>query len=390
VVIPVETDPGEVAQVDFGYAGRLWDPDTGRLRKTWVFVLVLGYSRHMVARLVFDQRTETWLRLHVEAFAELGGVPRTLVPDNLKAAVIRAAFGVDGPTGLNRSYQELARHYGFAVDPTPRADPKKKGKVESGVKYVKRNILRGRDGEDVGLVRAQLARWVTEIAGQRTHGTTSLHPLELFEQHERSHLMPLPTVRFEPVVWKQAKIHRDSHFIFERRLYSVPWRLIGQSIWVRATPSTVMAYADDERVATHSRTGPRHRSTLDQHLPEHRVALRHRSREYWEQRAAKLGPEVAEYIREVFDADDVLSQLRRVQAIVTHLEGFPPHRAVAACRRARFFANYSYQGIRNILKRALDLQPLPGDGQVEMSWSSPPRFARDLHELAISGRGGEA
>jgi transposase len=92
VAIPVETEAGHIAQVDFGYVGELYDPDEGRLRKAYVFVLVLGYSRHMFVRLVFDQKVETWLMLHIEAFEELGGVPAVIVPDNLKAAVIRAAF----------------------------------------------------------------------------------------------------------------------------------------------------------------------------------------------------------------------------------------------------------------------------------------------------------
>jgi transposase len=110
VVIPVETAPGEVAQVDFGYVGPLFDPATQQVRKAWVFVLVLGYSRHLVCRLVFDQRIETWLQCHLDAFAELGGVPAVIVPDNLKAAVVRAAFGVAGTTTLNRCYREFARH----------------------------------------------------------------------------------------------------------------------------------------------------------------------------------------------------------------------------------------------------------------------------------------
>ena len=144
VAIKVETDPGQVAQVDFGYVGKLYDPSEGLLRKAWVFVMVLGFSRHMFARVVFDQRVETWLRLHIEAFTVIGGVVETVVPDNLKAAVIRAAFGLTDNPALNRSYRELARHYKFKVDPTPAYDPKKKGKVESGVKYVKNNFFKPR------------------------------------------------------------------------------------------------------------------------------------------------------------------------------------------------------------------------------------------------------
>lgn len=387
VAIPVETAPGEIAQVDFGYVGQLFDPATMTLRKAWCFVMVLGFSRHMVARIVFDQRVDTWLQLHVEAFAELGGVIETVVPDNLKAAVIRAAFAVDGTTELNRSYRELARHYGFKVDPTPPRAPSKKGKVEAGVKYVKRNFCTGRDRTDVTEVRAALGRWVREIAGMRTHGTTGERPLEVFEAIEKASLLPLPKLAFEPVVWKKATVHRDAHIVFERRLYSAPWRLIGSEVWVRATARTMVIYADDVRVATHDRRGPGYRTTKPEHLPDHRGDLRYRSREYWEKRAAAMGEPVGCFVRELFDSDDVLSQLRTVQAIVTHLETFPPERARSACARAAFFGSFGYATIKNILRRALDLEPLP-DLALPASAASndAPRFARKPAEWAARAK----
>lgn len=216
VAIPVDTEPGEVAQVDFGYAGQLWDATTGKPRKAWVFVMVLGHSRHQYAEVVFDQRTATWLELHQRAFAWFGGVPKVIVPDNLKAAVIRAAFGVSSLPELNRSYRELARHHGFRVDPTPPRAPKKKGKVESSVKYVKYNFLRGRQHQELGDLNRELLRWVQDIAGVRVHGTTGQRPLEVFTNEERSHLLPIPTKRYDAVVWKKARVHEDSHVHFER------------------------------------------------------------------------------------------------------------------------------------------------------------------------------
>lgn len=381
VAIPVETKAGEVAQVDFGYVGKLFDPIERVMRKAWVFVLVLGHSRHMVARLVFDQKVETWLQLHVEAFEELGGVPEVMVPDNLKAAVVRAAFGVGGATALNRSYRELAKHYGFKVDPAPIYQPKKKGKVESGVKYVKRNFFRGQDELDVAVLRERLARWVREIAGTREHGTTHRRPLEVFESEEKSALKALPARRFTPVVWKSATVHQDSHVEYGRRLYSVPWRLIGSTVWLQVTDSTVNVFADDERVATHARRGTEHRSTCDEHLPEHRGDLRHRGRSWWEERAARIGPETAQYVKEIFDSDDVLSQLRPVQAIVTHLERHPRERAEAASRRARHFASYGYRELKNILIRGLDLEPLPAAAASTGSPQESFRFARSAAEL---------
>lgn len=384
VAIPVDTAPGEIAQVDFGYVGRLWDARTGRQRKAWVFVLVLGYSRHLYAEVVFDQTVTTWMVLHERAFNALGGVPRVVVPDNLKAAVIRAAFGVSGTVSLNRTYRELARHYGFRIDPTPPRAPKKKGKVESGVKYVKHNFLSARQDAEVESVNIDLGRWVTEIAGQRIHGSTGRRPLEVFQQQEQSKLLALPARPYEPVVWKEATVHADSHIEYERRLYSVPWRLLRQKVWVRATPDTVAVYWNDERVATHSRHGTGFRSTHEPHLPEGRRDLRHRSREYWQERAGRLGEEVGTFIEEVFDSDDVLSQLRTVQAIVTHLEKYPVERARAACQRASIYGITSYQGIKNILLKALDLAPLPTAAPTTV-WVDRPRFARPMSELIGGG-----
>jgi hypothetical protein len=303
-----------------------------------------------------------------------------LVPDNLKAAVIRAAFTPSEPTSLNRSYRELARHFGFKVDPAPPYAPKKKGKVESGVKYVKGNPLKGRADQDVDEVQAALDRWVVEIAGTREHGATGKQPLKVFEEEEKPALLPLPAKRFVRTVWKQATVHQDSHVLFERRLYSVPWKLIGKRVWVCATPSTVSLHWDDVRVATHERrgSGP---STQDSHLPDHRGDLRHRGRGFWEERAARIGPDTASYVKALFDSDDVLSMLRAVQAVVRHLERFPKERAEAACRRASFFGTYGYAGIKQILQRALDLEPLP----VAVAPSDSPqesfRFARSAASL---------
>lgn len=382
VAIPVETDPGEEAQVDFGYVGRLYDPLSQRERKAWIFVLVLAFSRHMFAQIVFDQKVETWLRLHIAAFRTLGGCVQTVVPDNLKAAVIRAAFGVDETTGLNMSYREMARYYGFKIDPTPPRDPKKKGKVESGVKYVKHNFFKPRDFSGVSIrdVQGELDRWVREIAGKRLHGTTGKQPLVVFQEEERKCLRPIPDKPFESVVWKQAKVHQDSHIQFDRKLYSVPWIHIGKAIWVRATPHTVAIYLDNDRIATHDRSYKPLRTTQDSHLPAHRVDWRYRNSRYWEERADRIGDAVGQYIREVFDSDDAFRKLRAVQSIVTYLEKFPPERAQAACKRASYFGNYTYQGIKNIMTKALDLEPLQ---ETQSSTYPPPRmkYARKMKDI---------
>lgn len=388
VAIPVDTAPGEVAQVDFGYAGKLYDPGAGVLRKAWVFVMVLGYSRHQYAQVVFDQKAETWQRLHAQAFAYFGGVPETVVPDNLKAAVVRLAFGHVADNGIQRGYRELARHYGFKIDPTPPRDPEKKGKVEAGVKYVSGNFLAPRDeGEDITAVNPALKTWLTGVAGQRKHGSTGRKPLEAFELEEKAALRPLPPLGWAPVTWKQARIHTDCHLLLEGRPYSAPWQHVGKTAWVKVTADAVTIYVDDERVRTHARRGPGPRSTNEADLPASRRDYRHRGRGYWQDRGRALGPDVEAWTADMFEHAAELSPLRAVQQVVTMLETYPRDRANAACRRAMRFDIRNYREIKKILVEALDFEPLPERLPVELAVApatGTPRFARPLSQLVAS------
>jgi transposase len=374
VAIPVETAPGEVAQVDFGYAGKRYDPERGVLRKSWLFVMTLGFSRRTYCELVFDQKVETWIRLHVLAFEYFGGVPRVIVPDNLKAAVVRAAFGIDDEALIQRSYRELARHYGFQIDPTPPRSPEKKGKVERDVRYVRGNFLSTWKSIDIEADRCALRRWLVEVADRRRHGTTGRPPIELFEERERAALLPLPAGRYELVLWKPARLHSDSHVQIDGAFYSAPWPLLHEVLWVRCTARSVSIHHQDRHLWTHARVARGQRSTVAEHLPEHRGDLRHRSKEYWLDRARRIGEEVEHLAEAIFGADDVLLHLRRVQAVVTHLESFPPARAQAAARRALYFGCTDYRGIKNILRQGLDLAALPNKSS--RAWSRDSRFAR--------------
>lgn len=382
VRIPVETAPGEVAQVDFGYVGLLYDPDSGLLRKAWVFVMVLGFSRKLFARIVLDQSTATWLRLHQEAFTYFGGVVRTVIPDNLKAAVLRAAFGVDrDELALNRSYRELARHFGFVIDPTAVRTPEHKGKVESAVKYIKNSFFLGSEFADIHDAQTRLQKWVDTVADVRLHGTTRRRPQELFTESEKEALLPLPLAPYSPAEWRPATVHPDSHIQYKKRLYSVPFSLIGQRVWVRADAHSVTVFHNERLIATHALRGSGFRSTLASHLPEGREALRHRSRAFWEQRAERMGDPVLALVRAVFDSDEVLCQLRKVQAIVMLLEKHPAERAHNAAHRALHYGCYAYKGISQILLLGLDMQPLPTETATPRTPKPTPTYARDLASL---------
>jgi len=385
VAIPVETPAGEVAYVDFGYTGKRYDPERGVMRKSWVFVMVLGFSRHMVAYLVFDQKVTTWIDLHVRAFHQLGGIPAVLIPDNLKSAVIRAAFGIDDEPALNRSYRELARHYGFRIEPTLPRKPEHKGKVESGVKYVKHNCLKTLDSVDLPTDNRALQRWLEEVAGDRRHGTTGGRPKEVFEQQEQAHLLPLPNKVYTVILWKAVKLHRDCHVQVDGAFYSAPWKLLHETLWARCTKARITLYHADRRLTAHARVPRGQRSTQPEHLPEGRRDLRHRSRTFWERRASVLGIHTTELVKTLFEADEVLSRLRTVQAIVTHLETFPRTRAEAAAKRALYFGCTKYQEIKNILRQGLDLEPLPKPSS--LSWSKNSRFARKPSELGLFTKG---
>lgn len=375
VAIPVETPPGEVAQVDFGYAGYVVDPATGRKRKAWLFVMVLGCSRHMFCKVVFDQSTDTWLWLHVEAFAAFGGVPRVVVPDNLKAAVIRAAFGVDDVVTENRAFRELARHYGFVIDPTPPRSPEKKGKVERSVQYVRSAFLDPREFTDVDDLNRRMATWVVDVAGARRHGTTGKKPLEHFERVERAAMGPLPSKRFEPVTWRRATVQRDCCVRFDEDRWSVPFRHVGRQVLLRATVHSLEVYVDDRRVATHDRTAPGPHID-DAHLPEGRRDERHRDRGHWEARADAIDPEVVGvFVRAIMDRDEVQRPLRRVASILRLLEAVPRERAIAACTRAAYFGAYDADTVRKILTSGMDGQPLPSTSPMAPSFT--PRFARE-------------
>jgi transposase len=153
--VRIETSLGEEAQVDFGYAGKLFDPVTKRMRKAWVFVMTLSFSRHQYAEIVFDQKIATWIGLHVRAFEYFGGVPTRIVLDNLKAGIVSAVLY---DQEAQRSYRECAEHYGFLIAPCRPRTPRHKGKVESGVHYVMRNALAGRDFKDIAAANAHLCQ----------------------------------------------------------------------------------------------------------------------------------------------------------------------------------------------------------------------------------------
>ncbi len=355
--VRVEVPPGSEAQIDFGYAGRALDPATGEQRRAWVFVMVLSHSRHHYAELVFDQRVETWLLCHVHAFAAFGGVPRRVVLDNLKAAILDAC--VHDPV-VQRAYRECAAHYGFLIDPNPPRTPRLKGKVESGVHDVKRNFLAGRELGPLDRANTALRQWTTDVAGQRLHGTTKQPPLLLFRTFEQGALLPLPATPYDLAVWKQVLLHRDCHVVFEGSFYSAPFRLVGQQLWLRAGARTVQLYdASHQLVATHDRaTQPGERKTILDHLPPAKVPGLVLTRERCQEQADAIGPATAAIVRTLL-ASRPVDRLRTAGRIVQLADRYGAQRLERACARAEYFGEADYRVLRRILAEGRETEPLP-------------------------------
>jgi transposase len=237
---PRPAEAGEQAQIDYGQLGRWVDPVTGKLRTVWAFVMVLACSRHMFVRPVLKMDQRAWTECHVEAFAFFGGVPARLVSDNLKT-------GVDKPDlydpKINRSYAELAEHYGCLIDPARAVKPRDKPQVERPMPYVRDSFWRGREFASLEQMQAGAARWSAEVTGRRP-----CRPLDGAappRSSARSRRRSCGRCRRSPFVlasWARAKIGPDIHAQVEKVLYSVPWRHIGKTADVRVTATMVQFF----------------------------------------------------------------------------------------------------------------------------------------------------
>lgn len=232
-----ETPPGRQGQADWG---QCWTTIAGKGVKVHLFVLTLGYSRRLYAEAALDEKLPSFLRCHEAAFAHLGGVPHEIVYDNLKSVVLGRDFA-GSRFEWNPIFWDFSRYYGFQPRPHRPYRPQTKGKVESGVKYVKR-FLRGKSFESLDHFNACLLEWIVTMADQRLHGTTHRKPAKMFPE-ERALLLD-PQGRPAYVIQERAVRHvsKDCLVAFEANRYSVPFRFAGRQVEVQADGETVKIY----------------------------------------------------------------------------------------------------------------------------------------------------
>lgn len=373
-------EPGEAVQVDFGKGPDLPDPITGDPRSTWIFVMTLCWSRHQYVEIVWDQKRATWLGCHQRAFRFFGGVPRRVVLDNAKCAITRACRR---EPEVQRAYYELAEGYGFQLDVCPPRSPQLKGRVESGVKYVKRSFLPGRDLRNRADGNRQLEAWVLGEAGQRIHGTTRQRPLDRFIETEEALLQAHPERAVEPAEWKRLRLARDGHVRFDNSYYSAPWGHIGERLWVRATAAMVQLFHGHTLLATHTRCErPGQKRTVNDHLPPEAQAILRQTPAWCREEAERIGS-ACRMVVDLLLAERVVDRLPAARGVLGLAKSYGTARVESACRRALTFEDPRFRTIKTILSRGLDQVALiedAFDGLCE-TYTGTGRFTRDTRDL---------
>jgi len=352
---------GEKLFVDYcGHTMPVVDRATGEVRPAQVFVAVLGASNYTFAQACWTQELPEWINAHVHAFNFFGGVPDLVVPDNLKAGVTTAhRFEPQ----VNRTYEELAQHYGCAILPARVRKPKDKAKVEKGVQEVERRILAAlRHRKFFSL--SELNTAIIPLLAEYNERPFQKFPgcrRTLFEQLDKPALHPLPARAFEYAEWRRARVNIDYHVTVEGHFYSVPYQLVNQELDVRMTATAVECFHKTKRVASHFRSHHKgQHTTLAAHMPASHQQFADWTPERLVNWATKTGPQTASAVEKILLSRPHPQQgFRACLGLMRLGKEYGPERLEAACTRALAVDAISFKSIESILKRALDKRPLP-------------------------------
>lgn len=349
--------PGETMQVDWaGDTMGIVDTDTGELIPAYLFVSVLPYSGYAYTEAFLDEKQEAWINAHVNAYRYFGGVTRILVPDNLKTGVIK---NTKNETILNRSYREMAEHYGTAVIPARPRTPKDKAFVEGSVGVVSTWIiaaLRNRQFSSLAELNEAVSERLYEFNHkpfQKKEGSRAA----AFEE-EKPFLLPLPAVPFELAMWKVATVQYSYHISVDKHNYSVPYEYIKQKVDVRLTSHTVEVFFEGNRIASHPRLygRPNQYSTLETHMPpDHQKYLQWNGERFlhWAEQIGENTEVVVHHFLTMYAVEQ--QGYKACMALLKLTDKYPPERLENACRKALSYTPQpSYKSIQSILKSGQD------------------------------------
>ncbi|MGB4074147.1 IS21 family transposase [Pseudomonas sp.] len=348
---------GECVFVDYAGQTISWfDAEQGKQREAQVFVAVFGCSNYTFSYASASQKLCDWIDAHNRMFQFFGGVPETVIPDNLKSAVTTPGHD---PV-INKTYQEQSEHYGFVVVPARVRKPQDKAKAELGVKLVSQWItvpLRRRQFfslEEINVALAELLEKVNQRSFKRLPGNR----LERFLELDKPALKPLPPEPYEYGEWMAAqRVGPDYHIYVQNHAYSVPWRLVGERVDIRVSPLTVAFFHLSKRVALHPRDdSPGGTTTNPNHRPEAHQAYASRTAHHYLEWAYGLGAATAEVVQAQFHgkADFSISGSKACQQLQHLAKHYGNARVEAACARALAIQSPTIKSLRSILQHRLD------------------------------------
>jgi transposase len=357
------TAPGEEAQVDYGQGPMVRDPQSGKYRRTRLFVMTLGYSRKAVRLLSFRSSSRIWAELHEKAFRRLGGCSRTVVLDNLREGVLKP--DIYDPT-LNPLFHDVLAHYGVVALPCRINDPDRKGKVESGVGHAKKTPLKGQRFESLEEAQAYLDQWETRWADTRIHGTTKRQVAAMFAE-EKPTLLPLPLEPFRYYKFGERTVHPDGCVEVDAAYYSAPPGWIGHSLQVQWDSLFVRIL--------NPKTGKLMREHVIQKRGLHRIQDQDRSPrtplpvQQLLRRTEHAGSHIATFCHALHRNQGQIA-VRRIQGVLALAKKFGPSAVDKACAVALEMRVHEYRFVKHYLEHC---PPGSLEPAASRSFDSQPR-----------------
>jgi len=346
--------PGECAQVDWGSYGAVNVGNT--TRRLSFFVMVLCYSRMMYVEFTVSQTMEHFLGCHHNAFDFFGSVPKKIMVDNLKSAVLRRIVG-QAPV-FNPRYLEFANHYGFAIAPCNVGKGNEKGRVENAVGYVKKNFLAGLDIPDFAAMGPGCSHWLDTVANVRIHGQTRQKPVELFVK-ERCFMQALPQNPFDIATVTQVRASSQFRITLDTNRYSVPAEYASRRLTLKTYPQRLCIYCENKLIARHVRSYDRHRDFEDPDHPKALLAQRTKARDQKIfMRFLTLSPKAELYYRKL--AQRRMNPAHHVRKIVALSEIYGVDAVARAMNDAFVFEAFSCEYIANLLEQRARRLPEAG------------------------------
>ena len=347
----MEVDPGQEVQVDFGQGA--WVIENGVRRRPHLFRMVLSHARKGYSEAVWRQTTECFIRCLENAFRHFGGVTRTTVIDNLRAAVKRADWF---EPELNPKVEEFCRHYGTVILPCKPAMPRHKGKVEAGVKYVQNNALAGRTFESLAAQNLFLTHWERTVADTRIHGTIRQQVIKVFHEVERPQLLPLPASLFPVFEEAPRTVHRDGYIEVQKAYYSVPPEYVGRQVWARWEARVVRVYNQRrEQIALHTRHEPGKFATDPAHIHDHKRVIIERGADWLLDRARLIGKYSGTWAEQMFKGRGPQA-IRVLHGLLSLAEKHPVAQLERACQQAIQYGAWRLRDVRELLNRSPSVQ----------------------------------